>query len=219
MLVYSLNSRSNTPNLVRKNHLYEIRVVNLVPMYIHSLQQLVNLLIRKLLSKWGKNCPHSYTLAISHSISVITKTSSFGFPPPLPLSFRNGTKQTIAQLSDTNITRQVLIKHLEPTHKLIRFARVTEAVGTVEDLKEWFKVHCILISYLYSTGKNGEELTVSLGGRVVDQVFNFSVGRVLTAGAEEITEWGERDTAITALVEEGEGFFVVCGCLYVGVLG
>jgi hypothetical protein len=184
-------------------------------MYIHSLQQLINLLVCKLLSKWCKNYPHSYILAIYHSISTVAQTTSFGFP----LSFRNGIKQTIAQLSDTNITRQVLIKHLEPTHKLIRFARVTEAVGAVEDLKKWFKVHYIFISYLYSTGKHEEELTVSLGGRVVDQVFNFSVGRVLTAGAEEITEWSERDTAITALVEEGEGLFVVCGCLYAGMLG
>lgn len=44
-------SCSSTPNLVRKNHLYEIRVIDLVPMYIHSLQQLINLLVCKLLSK------------------------------------------------------------------------------------------------------------------------------------------------------------------------
>lgn len=47
----------------------------------------------------------------------------------------------------------------------------------------------------------------------MDEVFDFGVGGVLTAGAEEVAEGGEGDAAVTTLVEEGEGFFVVGCCL------
>lgn len=47
----------------------------------------------------------------------------------------------------------------------------------------------------------------------MDEIFDFGVGGVLTAGAEEVAEGGEGDAAVTTLVEEGEGFFVVSCCL------
>lgn len=48
------------------------------------------------------------------------------------------------------------------------------------------------------------------------QVTDLSERRVLAARAQEVAERVEGDTAVAALVEEGEGFFVVCGGL-VGV--
>lgn len=47
----------------------------------------------------------------------------------------------------------------------------------------------------------------------MDKVFDFCIRGVLPAGAEKVAEGGERNTAVTTLVEEGEGFFVVCCCL------
>ena len=42
------------------------------------------------------------------------------------------------------------------------------------------------------------------------QVLDLSKCRILAACPEQITEGGESDTAIAALIEEGERFFVVC---------
>lgn len=39
---------------------------------------------------------------------------------------------------------------------------------------------------------------------------DFCEGGVLAAGAEEVAEGGEGDARGAALVEESEGFFVVC---------
>lgn len=48
------------------------------------------------------------------------------------------------------------------------------------------------------------------------QITDFSERRVLATRAQEVAERVKSDTAVAALVEEGEGFFVVCGGL-VGV--
>lgn len=50
-------------------------------------------------------------------------------------------KQTVAQLSNSDIPRQVLIKHLEPAHELVRLAWITKAIRTIQDLKERLEVH------------------------------------------------------------------------------
>lgn len=56
-----------------------------------------------------------------------------------------------------------------------------------------------------------------MGGRTVglyaaDEIIDFGVCGVLTAGSEEITEDCGGNATVAALVEEGESFFVVC-CL------
>lgn len=51
-------------------------------------------------------------------------------------------------------------------------------------------------------------------GRVVDQVLNLFLSRVLTEGAEDVAERARGDSAVSALVVEGKGFLDVCerGC-------
>jgi len=46
----------------------------------------------------------------------------------------------------------------------------------------------------------------------------FSQGRVLAACAKEVAEGIEGDTAIATLVEQRKGFFVVGGCLRLGLI-
>ena len=45
------------------------------------------------------------------------------------------------------------------------------------------------------------------------QLLNLGQSGVLPTCAEEVTEGGELHTAVAALVEEGEGFFIVGGGL------
>lgn len=60
----------------------------------------------------------------------------------------------------------------------------------------------------------GEEgRTISADGSL--QITDFCERRVLPTGAQEVAESFEGDAAVAALVEEGEGFFVVCGGLVV----
>ena len=47
------------------------------------------------------------------------------------------------------------------------------------------------------------------------EVADLGEGRVLAAGAQQVAEGVELDASSAALVEEGEGFFVVCACLRV----
>lgn len=42
------------------------------------------------------------------------------------------------------------------------------------------------------------------------ELVNLCQCRVLPAGSKEVTERLERDTAVAAFIEEGEGFFVIC---------
>ena len=51
------------------------------------------------------------------------------------------------------------------------------------------------------------------------QLVYFRQRWILPAGSEEVAERFERDAAIATLVEEGEGFFVVCrGLCFVEVV-
>ena len=59
--------------------------------------------------------------------------------------------------------------------------------------------------------RKGIALTVTTG--LLLEVADLSEGGVLAAGAEQVAEGVELDAPRAALVEEGEGFLVVCACL------
>jgi hypothetical protein len=43
----------------------------------------------------------------------------------------------------------------------------------------------------------------------MDELIYFAVGGVLAAGSKEVTKGAGGNAAVSALVEEGEGFFIV----------
>jgi hypothetical protein len=51
-----------------------------------------------------------------------------------------GKKLTVSQLTNTDETRHILIKHLETATILLGLARITETTRAVEDLQEGIEV-------------------------------------------------------------------------------
>lgn len=97
---------------------------------------------------------------------------------------------TVPQLTHPNHPSHLLVKHLKAATVLLRLAGIPETARAVQDAREGFKV---------KVGAPDAQFEVAdLGQR-----------GVLAAGAEEVAEGGEGDEAGAALVEEGEGFFVV----------
>lgn len=128
--------------------------------------------------------------------------------------------RTVSQLSNTNKPSQILVKHLESATVFLRFARVTESAGAVEDFLKGVKVDCQLLAQIRPPFSFawfrfwGSKRTITADRSL--QITNLGERGVLAAGAQEVAERVKGDAAVAALVEEGESFFVVCGGL-VGV--
>lgn len=130
-----------------------------------------------------------------------------------------GRGLTVSQLSNANKPSQILIKHLESATVFLRFAGVTESARAVEHFLEGVEVnyhqHKLASTKPFRICFLGaRERTIATDRSL--QITDFGQRRVLAAGAQEVAERVEGDAAVAALVEEGEGFFVVCGGL-VGV--
>lgn len=98
--------------------------------------------------------------------------------------------QDVSQLTHSDEAGHVFVEDLETATVFFWFARISETSRSVEHFAERVKVEVPSYSLF--------------------QISDFSKGRVLSAGTQEITKRVERDTAIAALVVQGKGFFVVC---------
>jgi hypothetical protein len=63
-----------------------------------------------------------------------------GDPDSRASRFTGGKKLTVSQLTNTDETRHILIKHLETATILLGLARITETTRAVEDLQEGIEV-------------------------------------------------------------------------------
>ena len=117
-------------------------------------------------------------------------------------------------MADANETRQVLVKHLETAAVLLRLAGVAEAVWTVQDAGEgvvvdWALVVSKIPACLISTAFGGlVSLTVS--AHLSLKLLDLRQRRVLSTRSQEVAQVVQRDAAVAALVEEGEGLLEVC---------
>ena len=99
-------------------------------------------------------------------------------------------RQDIPQLSSTNESVSILVKHLESSDELLGCAGWLEPVWSVENVEE--------------------RVVVDLLRCCVGEVGNFGLGRVLAESAKKVTERFARDGASASLVEQRKGFFVLC---------
>jgi hypothetical protein len=134
-------------------------------------------------------------------------------------------RQDVLDLALADEAAPVLIEDLEAADVFLDVEGFAEAAGAVEDLGEGFEVDCEKLSvsarlWVCGAGVFGlremergksvyEKRTV--GANTTLQVANLSKGRVLSTCAQEVAQCAAVDTAVAALVEELEGFAVVCG--------
>jgi hypothetical protein len=97
---------------------------------------------------------------------------------------------------------------LEAAAVFLRLAGIAEAAGAVQNTLECLEVDCVAkVSYALLNRITGSVLTFTTD--ILLEVLDLSEGRVLTAGAQQITEAVNSDTAVSALVEQGESLLVV----------
>lgn len=96
----------------------------------------------------------------------------------------------ISQLSCTDETVAILIKHLEAANELLWCPCGLESVWSIEDVEEGCVVYVLW--------------------RGVGQVGNLGLGRVLAQCTEEIAERLAGDGTGSLLVKEGKCFLVLC---------
>ena len=115
---------------------------------------------------------------------------------------------TVSELTNANETSHLLVKDLETAAVLFGLTRVAEATRAVQDLGERIEVNCWRRQPLRLPVCSLCRLTVS--ANALFEVVDLSEGGVLTAGAEEVAQRVDLNTAVAALVEEGECLLVVC---------
>jgi hypothetical protein len=150
-------------------------VVQLARAGIHSLEQLIDLLIAHLLAQ---------------------------------------VRQNVAELSDSNKPGEFFIEYLETSAVLFGLAGVAEAAGAVEDALEvvevdWIVARSVCVVLRAFSQRPGESI-LTVAAHLSLEVLDLRERRVLATCSEEITKVAERDTAVAALVEEGEGLLEVC---------
>jgi hypothetical protein len=137
-------------------------------------------------------------------------------------------KHTVSQLAHTNETCHIFIENLESATVFLRLAGLTETTGAVEDFQEGVEVDCERLANCALDATHPDpDLDLDPGSKTKShtvtsdrllQVTNLSKCRVLTAGAQQITEEITGDTTGAATVEERKCFFVVGGGLVVFVI-
>lgn len=103
---------------------------------------------------------------------------------------------------------------METAAVLFRLAGVAESTGAVEHALEVVKIDCriaesafpCLVAYTIRIFKDILTVAAHLALKVLD----LCEGGVLAACSEEVAQVAECDTAVAALVEEGEGLLEVC---------
>lgn len=106
---------------------------------------------------------------------------------------------------------ELLVEYLETAAVLFRLAGVAEATGAVEHALEVVKVdYCAAESVfpLLSHSVAFQDI-LTVAAHLALKVLDLCKGRVLAACSEEIAQVGKGDTAVAALVEEGEGLLEV----------
>ena len=146
-------------------------VVQLARAGVHSLEELVNLVVAHLLSE---------------------------------------VCEDVTELANADEPCELLVEHLETAAVLFRLAGVAESTRAVEHALEAVEVDCCVaksallhLVAIYVCGS----LTVS--ANLALEVLDLCEGGVLAACSEKVAQVGEGDTAVTALVEEGEGLLEV----------
>lgn len=104
---------------------------------------------------------------------------------------------------------------METAAVLFGLAGVAEATGTIEDALEVVKVDwiaglsvCAIFWCAFSHLARTDLLTVA--AHLSLEVLDLCQGGVLAACSQEVAQVAECDTAVAALVEEGEGLLEVC---------
>lgn len=111
--IYTLTAPSamqSMTHLSRQDGPHKIRVINLATTRIHSLQQLIHLIIRHLLAEIRENYPDQ----------------------PHASKSRNQEKLTIPQLRHANHARELLVKHLKAPRVFLWISRVSETAWSVQ---------------------------------------------------------------------------------------
>lgn len=130
--------------------------------------------------------------------------------------------QDVLDLADADETRHVLVEHLEATAVFLGLAGIAEAAGAVQDALEGLEIDCATAKSAAalhpnnSSGIAGGLLTVT--SDILLEVLDLGEGGVLAAGAEQVAEAFEGDTAVATLVEQGESLLVVGRSLGVNVV-
>ena len=106
---------------------------------------------------------------------------------------------------------------METAAVLFRLAGVAEAAGAVEDALEvvevdWKVARSVmsLLRAAISSLAKGRVFILTVAAHLSLEVLDLCQSGVLTACSEEIAQVAECDTAVAALVEEGEGLLEVC---------
>jgi len=178
----ALNSQElSSPYLSRKlsakpllplSRIAHTHIVDLAAASIHSLQQLIHLLIAHLLAQICQDIP---------------------------------------ELPNTNEARQILVEHLESATVLLRLAGIAEAVRTVEDAGEGVVVDWIQSAYSRPRFecRRARSLQLTITAHLPLQLLDLCQRRVLPTRPQQVAQVVQRDAAVAALVEEGEGLLEV----------
>ena len=101
---------------------------------------------------------------------------------------------------------------MEAAAVLFGLAGVAESTRAVEDALEVVKVDCRITESVFPHRVAYAHILqgiLTVAAHLALKVLDLCEGGVLAACSEEVAQVGERDTAVSALVEEGEGLLEV----------
>jgi hypothetical protein len=159
-----------------KNSLLSPRLTHVVQLAragVHSLEQLIDLIIAHLLAEVCKD---------------------------------------VAELAHADKSCELFVEYLEAAAVLFGLAGVAESTRAVEDALEVVKVDCRITESVFPHRVAYAHILqgiLTVAAHLALKVLDLCESRVLAACSEKVAQVGECDTAVAALVEEGEGLLEV----------